>query len=93
MLCNLRKSKRLPDNFSNDKRIPEQNMQAIWAKGNNSTELKMVKKQDHCMASAFAALRQARLYFQKEKLTMFVDGCFWHRCPKCYREPKINTEF
>jgi len=26
--------------------------------------------------------------FQKSKLIVFVDGCFWHGCPKCYRPPK-----
>jgi DNA mismatch endonuclease (patch repair protein) len=31
--------------------------------------------------------------FRKEKLTLFVDGCFGHCCPKCYREPKTNAEF
>ena len=24
---------------------------------------------------------------------MFVDGCYWHGCPRCYRAPKTNTEF
>lgn len=24
---------------------------------------------------------------------VFVHGCFWHRCPKHYREPKSNTAF
>lgn len=27
------------------------------------------------------------------KLAVFVDGCFWHGCPTCYREPKTNTDF
>jgi len=26
-------------------------------------------------------------------LYVFVDGCFWHMCPKHYRRPKSNTEF
>lgn len=31
--------------------------------------------------------------FPSKKLAVFVDGCFWHRCPKCYKEPKTNTDF
>ena len=31
--------------------------------------------------------------FVSSKLAVFVDGCFWHGCPKCYKEPKTNTEF
>lgn len=27
------------------------------------------------------------------RLAVFVDGCFWHGCPVCYREPKSNVGF
>lgn len=23
-------------------------------------------------------------------VALFVDGCFWHGCPRCYREPRRN---
>ena len=28
-----------------------------------------------------------------KKLAVFVDGCFWHGCPMCYREPKTSRDF
>lgn len=31
--------------------------------------------------------------FREEGLVVFVDGCFWHGCPRCYREPRSNVEF
>jgi len=31
--------------------------------------------------------------FKKLKLAVFVDGCFWHGCPRCYRPPKTNQKF
>jgi DNA mismatch endonuclease (patch repair protein) len=31
--------------------------------------------------------------FPKEKVAVFVDGCFWHGCPKCYTRPKTNRKF
>lgn len=32
--------------------------------------------------------------FPGKKLGIFVNGCFWHRCPHCdLRLPKSNTEF
>ena len=32
--------------------------------------------------------------FPKKKLAIFVNGCFWHRCPHCNLSlPKTNTEF
>ena len=24
---------------------------------------------------------------------VFVDGCFWHKCPLCYKEPTSNTDY
>ena len=26
-------------------------------------------------------------------LAVFIDGCFWHGCARCYREPQTNTMF
>ena len=31
--------------------------------------------------------------FQKLKLAVFVDGCFWHCCPKHTTKPKNNRAF
>ncbi|MDY0341784.1 MAG: very short patch repair endonuclease [Coriobacteriia bacterium] len=31
--------------------------------------------------------------FGRAHVAVFVDGCFWHRCPQCYREPKSNTDY
>ncbi|WOF16781.1 very short patch repair endonuclease [Methanoplanus sp. FWC-SCC4] len=31
--------------------------------------------------------------FTKYKIAVFIDGCYWHKCPECFREPKTNTEF
>jgi DNA mismatch endonuclease (patch repair protein) len=27
------------------------------------------------------------------KVAVFIDGCFWHGCSKCYREPTSNVAF
>lgn len=29
----------------------------------------------------------------KKKIIIFVDGCFWHKCPKCFKLPSTNTKF
>jgi len=31
--------------------------------------------------------------FRKHKVAVFVDGCFWHGCPRCFRLPKQNRAF
>ena len=32
-------------------------------------------------------------YFANEKVAVFVDGCFWHGCPRCGHIPKKNAAF
>lgn len=78
---------------------PEQrkkNMSRIHGK-NTSPELKLRK------LLWKSGLRGYRIYynllgkpdivFTKQKLVIFVDGCFWHKCPVCFRPPATNEEF
>jgi len=30
---------------------------------------------------------------KSKNVVVFIDGCFWHGCSRCYKEPKSNTEF
>jgi len=30
---------------------------------------------------------------RKEKIAIFVDGCFWHRCPRHYVKPVSNKKY
>lgn len=31
--------------------------------------------------------------FTKKRLAIFVDGCFWHRCPLHGTDPKVNRDY
>jgi len=31
--------------------------------------------------------------FRDQRLLLFVDGCYWHGCPKCYRRPSSHTDY
>lgn len=31
--------------------------------------------------------------FPALKIALFVDGCFWHGCPRCGHLPKTNIEY
>src|SRR4051812_20892560 len=37
--------------------------------------------------------RRADLAFVSQKLAVFVDGCFWHSCPKHATWPKANANW
>jgi DNA mismatch endonuclease (patch repair protein) len=28
-----------------------------------------------------------------KRTCVFVDGCFWHGCPKCFKKPKSNKKY
>ena len=30
---------------------------------------------------------------KKKKIAVFIDGCFWHKCPNHYKAPKQNSFF
>jgi DNA mismatch endonuclease (patch repair protein) len=43
-------------------------------------------------ASPLPGLRcKADVVFSRQRLAVFVDGCFWHRCPEHGSEPKANA--
>ena len=33
------------------------------------------------------------IVFIKKKIAIFIDGCFWHKCPICFQEPETRKEF
>ena len=36
---------------------------------------------------------KADVVFTRQRLAVFVDGCFWHRCPDHGSQPKSNAEW
>jgi len=37
--------------------------------------------------------RKPDFVFEAERLAVFVDGCFWHGCPRCGHVPKANNPY
>jgi DNA mismatch endonuclease (patch repair protein) len=33
------------------------------------------------------------IVFTKKRVAIFIDGCFWHKCPVCFQEPETRKEF
>lgn len=85
----------MPDVFTKEKR--SQVMSRIRGKANKDTELVLVAIFRQNKITGWR--RHARVFgkpdfiFPKSKVAVFVDGCFWHRCPKHSNMPANNREF
>lgn len=33
------------------------------------------------------------IVFPRKKFVIFLDGCFWHRCPSCFIKPETHKSF
>ncbi len=83
------------DVFTRDKR--SEVMSRIRGRGNLSTEMRMIALMR--LHGIRGWRRNSRLpgrpdfVFPKERVAVFVDGCFWHGCAKHYVEPKSSTGF
>ena len=33
------------------------------------------------------------IVYSRAKLAIFIDGCFWHGCPKCYTRPATRRRY
>lgn len=73
-------------------------MAAIKSRGNKSTEERFLKllKEKHITGwrrNNMKVTGRPDFIFPNKKLAIFLDGCFWHGCPICYKEPKSNIKF
>jgi DNA mismatch endonuclease, patch repair protein len=73
-------------------------MTAVKSKGNASTELRAL---DVLRGKGIVGWRRhpayiagkPDFYFPTQKVALFIDGCFWHGCPRCGRLPKSRLKF
>src|SRR5437867_351862 len=85
----------MPDVFSKKKRSLV--MAAVRSKGNKETELRLVTI---LRGNGIRGWRRNQrlpgkpdFVFRKERVTVFVDGCFWHGCRWHCRMPKSRQNF
>jgi DNA mismatch endonuclease, patch repair protein len=85
----------MSDVFTKEKR--SEVMSKIRGKGNKDTELAMILifRRFHITGWSRnqSLLGKPDFVFRKQKAALFVDGCFWHGCPKHSNIPKNNQEF
>ena len=85
----------LTDIWSKSKR--SEVMSRIRGKGNEKTELRLARliraEGISCWRRHLPIFGRPDFAFRKQKVAVFVDGCFWHGCPRHYRAPAQNADF
>jgi DNA mismatch endonuclease (patch repair protein) len=72
-------------------------MARVRSRDNASTEIRTVELLRATEITGWR--RHSRIFgkpdfiFQKAKIALFVDGCFWHGCPRCKRVPTSSEAF
>ena len=74
------------------------NMKAIKASSNRTTERRLrallVRKCVRGWKVRHSSVPgNPDFFFENEQVAVFVDGCFWHGCPKCGHVPKANRPY
>lgn len=72
-------------------------MSLIRSRGNKATELRLIEIFREFGITGWRRNQplpgKPDFTFRREQVVVFVDGCFWHCCPKCYKRPGSNQEF
>ena len=73
-------------------------MKAVRGKGNRTTEQIFEKALNASGSQNWEKHTRSILgcpdfFFPKERIAVFLDGCFWHGCNQCCHIPKKNNEF
>ncbi|MCU0785485.1 MAG: very short patch repair endonuclease [Verrucomicrobia bacterium] len=72
-------------------------MSRIRSKGNRATEQRLRSLMLKWGISGWrrneAVFGKPDFVFRKSRLAVFVDGCFWHGCPRHATRPRSNQHF
>lgn len=72
-------------------------MSRIRGRGNKDTELALAKLLRRHRITGWRrnqpVFGKPDFIFKQVRLALFVDGCFWHGCPKHATKPKNNHSF
>lgn len=85
----------MSDVFSKKKR--SEVMSRIRSRGNKETEEALVAVFRNMKLKGWRRHRpvygKPDFIFPKHRVAVFVDGCFWHGCPRHGTQPKTNAVF
>jgi len=81
-----------------DRKTRSRIMASIRSKGNPSTEQRLRMLLVRAGIAGWrvrpaGTLGNPDFVFPDAQLAIFVDGCFWHACPKCGHRPSTNRRY
>ncbi len=85
-------------NFGEVSESHSRRMGAIQGRGNRTTEARframLVRAGIRGWTMRTKGIRgKPDFFFAERKVAVFLDGCFWHGCPKCGHVPRVNRPF
>lgn len=84
--------------FDNVSPAHSRRMAAVKSRGNKTTEQRLRSAIVRAgiigwKVNPAGMIGNPDFYFPREKLAIFVDGCFWHGCPDCGHVPSVNNAY
>lgn len=85
----------MADTLTSEER--SERMSRVRSRGNRATELRLIRlMREHRIIGWRRGLvlpGKPDFTFRAAKVVLFVDGCFWHGCPRHARTPKTRVAF
>lgn len=86
----------LEGRFSDVSPVNSRRMSAVKSKGNRTTEKRfraslVARGINGWKMHPKSLVGSPDFFFPESSLAVFVDGCFWHGCPRCGHIPKQNN--
>ena len=90
------KEKLVNGQFEGQTPVNSKRMKAVKGKGNKSTEVRFRSMLVRARVRGWKVhprgiVGKPDFFFPEHRLAVFVDGCFWHGCPRCGHVPKANN--
>lgn len=84
--------------FNKVPRVRSRTMSKIRGKGNKTTEVMFRLALVRAGIKGWVLhpkkiIGNPDFFFPRKRISVFVDGCYWHGCPMCGHIPKTRTEY
>ena len=83
--------------FASVEPVDTKRLRAVRGRGNRSTDQRFVELATAAGIEGYVLHhpdgRPADAWFPRERVAVFLDGCFWHACARCAHNPTKNGAY